>query len=82
MPSARFEPAIPASKRLQSYAVHRTATEIGCRHFIKVFVCANTQALLLANKEVYLEVNDETSKYVYVHVSWKECREKSQHKDS
>ena len=29
MPSAEFEPAIPAFKRVQTYALHRTATGIG-----------------------------------------------------
>ena len=29
MPSAGFEPAIPAIKRLQAQALDRTATEIG-----------------------------------------------------
>lgn len=29
MPSALFEPAIPAIKQLQTYALDRTATEIG-----------------------------------------------------
>jgi hypothetical protein len=29
MPSAEFEPAIPAIKRLQTYALDRTATGIG-----------------------------------------------------
>jgi hypothetical protein len=28
MPSVRFEPAIPAINRLQTYALDRTATEI------------------------------------------------------
>ena len=29
MPSAEFEPAIPTAKRLQAYALDRTATGIG-----------------------------------------------------
>jgi hypothetical protein len=29
MPSARFEPAIPATKRQQTYALDHTATGIG-----------------------------------------------------
>ena len=32
MPSAGFEPAIPAIKRLQTYTLDRTATGIG--HFV------------------------------------------------
>ena len=33
MPSAGFEPAIPAIKRLQTYALDRTATEIGSKYY-------------------------------------------------
>jgi hypothetical protein len=29
MPSAGFEPATPATKRPQTYALHRSATEVG-----------------------------------------------------
>jgi len=32
MPSAEFEPAIPAIKRLQTYFLDRTATTIVTRH--------------------------------------------------
>jgi hypothetical protein len=39
------------------------ATGIGCNSSVKAFISAKRQALLLANKEVYLGVNDETTKY-------------------
>jgi hypothetical protein len=37
MPSAGFEPAIPASKRLQTYALDRTATVSGGGRLFSVF---------------------------------------------
>ena len=33
MPSARFEPAIPASERLQTHALDRASTRTGCNLF-------------------------------------------------
>jgi len=37
MPSAGFEPTIPASKRLQTYALDRTPTVSGGRRLFSVF---------------------------------------------
>lgn len=34
-PSARFKPTIPAIDRLQTYALHRRATEIGINFYLK-----------------------------------------------
>ena len=39
LPSAGFEPAIPASKRLQTYALDRTATVSGGRRLFSVYPC-------------------------------------------
>jgi hypothetical protein len=35
MPSARFEPATPATKRPQTYALDRAATEVGLKKLRK-----------------------------------------------
>jgi len=36
MRAAKFEPTIPASERLQTHAIDRTATEMGCIAEIRV----------------------------------------------
>ena len=38
LPSAEFEPAIPAVKWLKNYALDRTATGIGCSLFNDAFL--------------------------------------------
>jgi hypothetical protein len=35
MPSAEFEPATPATKRPQTYALDRAATEVGLNNILK-----------------------------------------------
>jgi hypothetical protein len=52
MPSATFEPAIPAIKWLQTYALDLTATMIG---FYGVLIRFNTAMLIL--KQKYLDFN-------------------------
>jgi hypothetical protein len=36
MPPAKFEPAIPANERLQTYALDRAATEIGYSNIVRI----------------------------------------------
>jgi len=43
MPSAGFEPAITATKQLQTYALQRTATEIGPIIEVRVLRVLNAQ---------------------------------------
>ena len=52
MPSAGLELAIPTNKRLQTYALDRTATGIG---FYSILIRFNAGLLILKHK--YLDIN-------------------------
>jgi hypothetical protein len=60
MPSAGFEPAIPAIKRLQGYALESTATGIGIRTGI-------TLLILVAVSATPLDRNFQAADYTYSH---------------
>jgi hypothetical protein len=74
MPQAGFEPAIPATKRPQTYALDRTATGIGdsltsISSFNKSTIIVNIK-IFVSNSNSVVGNQYHTSYYVYWYVRW------------